>query len=143
MEDQTYTGWWHCGEKYQPENIDPKALIGFVYIVTNLTNGKQYLGKKLFNFRGFKKERGKKRRRVLIESDWKTYYGSSEDVQADVKALGEKSFKREILHLCTSKAWCSYLEAREIFSRDALLYPDKFYNLWISARVRRAHLVKK
>lgn len=116
--------------------------MGFVYVVHNLVSNKKYIGKKLFFFKGFKKERGKKRKRILVESDWKTYHGSSEDVQKDVKTLTEKSFAREILYLCKSKAECSYFEAKTIFETDALRKPDAYYNLWISARVRRAHLTK-
>ena len=113
---------------------------GFVYVITNLTNNKQYIGKKLFWFKKTKTLKGK-RKRYLAPSDWKKYYGSSKALAADVEALGEENFKREILHLCKGKGECSYYEAKEQFDRAVLLNPEMYYNDWIIVRVHRKHVL--
>lgn len=115
---------------------------GFVYIITNLTNNKQYIGKKLFWHKKTKILKGK-RKRYLAESDWKTYFGSSPALKEDVKNLTPTAFKREILHLCSSKGECSYYEAKEQFDRSVLLNPEMYYNDWIIVRVHRKHILKK
>lgn len=129
----------------------PDDLVGFVYCITNLIDGRQYIGKKKAKFSrtsiktvtlksGLKK---KKKVKSVVDSDWKTYYGSSEELKGDVEKLGQENFKREILTFCYSLGDLSYQEAKLQFVTDCLLYPDKFYNSWISARVRRSHLIKK
>ena len=78
----------------------PSDCEAFVYLITNLTNNKKYVGKKLAKFKTTKPPlKGKKnKRRGYKESDWKTYWGSSDHLIADVVELGEDSFKREILY---------------------------------------------
>ncbi len=112
---------------------------GFVYQITNLTNNKVYIGKKLFWFKKTKMLKGKKKR-YLAESDWKEYYGSSVALSEDVKTFGKDNFKREILKLCKSKGECSYYEAKFQFEKNVLLNPDLFYNDWIICRVHRKHI---
>lgn len=128
--------WLYNGEPFQGPSEDD---YGFVYIITNLHNGKQYVGKKLFWHKRTKTLKGK-RKRYLVESDWTTYYGSSPSLHLDLKEIGEEQFKREIIHLCPNKGQCSYLEAKEQFQRDVLLNPDLFYNDWIICRVHRRHI---
>jgi Putative endonuclease segE, GIY-YIG domain len=115
---------------------------GFVYQITNLITGKKYIGKKLFWFKKTKVLKGK-RKRYLAPSDWKTYYGSSVSLKADVELHGTDNFKREILKLCKSKGECSYYEARFQFQHDVLLNPDEYYNDWIICRVHRRHVYGK
>jgi hypothetical protein len=112
---------------------------GFVYIITNIASGKKYIGKKLF---WHKKTRYLKtgKKRILAESDWKTYFGSSKSLQQDVDQLGADSFTRQILHLCKNKGECSYLEAKEQFDRSVLYNPDLYYNDWIVCRIHRKHV---
>ena len=108
---------------------------GFVYLITNLTNDKKYIGKKSFWARRSKKIKGRKNRKwTLQQSDWQKYFGSNKELKEHVIELGEDKFKREILHLCKSKGECSYLEAKEQFDRKVLLGED-YYNRWISVRV--------
>jgi hypothetical protein len=128
----------------------PETCVGFVYIITNLNTGRQYIGKKLSKFsktsyktvtlkNGTKK---KKKIKSKIDSDWKTYYGSSIELNEDIEALGKDNFKREILYYCNSKAECSYVEAREQFTRK-VLETDDFYNGQISVRVHGSHIKNK
>jgi hypothetical protein len=128
--------WFYKGSEFTgPSEND----YGFVYIITNLQTNKQYIGKKLFWHKKTKTLKGKKKR-YLAESDWKTYYGSSKELSEDIKLIGKELFKREIIHLCSSKGECSYKEAKEQFERGVLLNSELFYNDWIIVRVHRRHL---
>ena len=128
--------WFHNDEEIT--EIDPK-YIAFVYLITNLTNGRRYIGKKLTKFSRTKTVKGKKKK-VKVDSDWQTYWSSSEEVQKDVKELGEDNFRREILHFCLSKGTSTYLEAKEQFANEVLENPDLWYNGHIQCRVHRNHL---
>ena len=131
------------------ESIE-EEYIGFVYIITNLTNNRKYIGKKLAKFakttvRTVKLKNGnkkKKRIRGKIESDWRDYYGSNDELQADVIKLGPDNFRRDILYFCKTKAECSYIEAREQFSRR-VLESDEYYNGQIAVRVHGSHIKGK
>ena len=111
---------------------------GFVYEITNLTNNKKYIGKKLFHFSKTKQVKGKKKR-YKTNSDWQTYYGSNDLLQKDVILLGRENFSRKILHLCKSKGECSYLEAKEQFHKN-VMEGEGYYNSWIMVRVRKSHI---
>jgi len=137
---------------YQDTLIDelPDDCIGFVYLIENTVTGKKYIGKKLGKFskvtyktvklkNGTKK---KKRIKSKIDSDWQTYYGSNEQLNKDVAQLGADKFHRQILYFCKSKAECSYIEAREQFTRK-VLESDEYYNGQISVRVHGTHIKGK
>jgi hypothetical protein len=102
----------------------PKGMEGFVYLITNLTNDKKYIGKKHFWTR--KKDR-KTGRRKTKESDWINYWGSCDELKEDVKELGKDKFSREILYLCPHKKSMSFYETMEQFKRDVILRED-YYN---------------
>jgi hypothetical protein len=131
---------------YQNQPVDeiPEGYIGFVYIITNITTGQMYIGKKLAQFKRTKPPlKGKKlKRRSTVESDWREYYGSSDRLNADVQALGPENFTREILYLCKSKAELSYLEAREQFERR-VLETDDYYNGIINVRVGGSNILRQ
>ena len=139
--------WYYHDEIVQtlPENC-----VGFVYIITNLISGRQYIGKKLSKFskttyKIIKLKNGNKKRKRIkskIDSDWQTYYGSNDHLTKDVQQLGTENFKREILYYCSSKAECSYIEAREQFTRQ-VLESDNYYNGQISVRVHGSHIKGK
>jgi len=124
--------------KYNNILVDelPEGCEGFVYLITNLTNDKKYIGKKLARFKKTKPPlKGKKnKRRSTIESDWRDYWGSSDRLNEDVALLGPSNFTREILYYCTSRSELSYLEAREQFDRK-VLETDEYYNGIINVRV--------
>lgn len=115
---------------------------GFVYRITNLVNGKQYIGKKSFWSSKTIAVKGKKKK-TKVESNWRDYYGSNDILQADVKEFGKESFKREIISIHATKSLVSYYEAKWQFQEDALLQPEKYYNSWIMVRVRTAHIAGK
>ena len=122
----------------------PSDCVGFVYLITNLTNGRKYIGKKLARFKTSKPPlKGRKnRRRGSKESDWREYYGSNDELNEDIKNLGTENFKREILYYCKSKAECSYIEAREQF-RHQVLEKEEYYNGHIQVRVHGSHILNK
>ena len=111
---------------------------GFVYVITHLTTGRKYIGKKFFYSVRTKVIKGK-RKKTKAFSDWQTYYGSNSELQNDVQVHGKENFKREIIHLCKSKGECGYLEAKEQF-RNNVLEKDNYYNSWIMVRVRKDHI---
>jgi len=117
---------------------DSGNYVGFVYIITNLKSNKRYIGKKLFHFTKSKQIKGKKKR-YKVDSDWKTYYGSNDELNRDVKTLGPENFKREILRLCISKGEMTYFEAKLQFQHSVLESQD-WYNSHIMARVHKKHL---
>jgi len=129
--------------------ILPEDCVGFVYIITNLISGRKYIGKKLAKFskttyKTVKLKNGTKKKKKIrskIDSDWQEYYGSSPNLQADIDTLGKDNFSREILFYCTSKAECSYVEAREQFTRK-VLESDDYYNGHIQVRVHGSNIKK-
>ena len=121
---------------------------GFVYCITNNVSGKQYIGKKLSCFsktsmktvtlkNGTKK---KKKIKSQIESDWKSYWSSSESLKHDVTLLGEENFSRTIIMFCYSKSELSYQEIKLQLKYDVLLYPDQWYNGIVNCKIHRNHL---
>lgn len=131
---------------YNGEPIDelPEGCEAFVYLITNNVNGMKYVGKKLAKFKTTKPPlKGKKRkRRGTKESDWREYWGSSDQLNADVAELGEHRFTREILHFCISRGVASYLEAKEQFDREVLLRED-YYNGIINVRVGGSKILRE
>ena len=131
---------------YKGKEVDelPADCEGFVYIITNQTNGRKYIGKKLAKFKVTKPPlKGKKnKRRSTKESDWRTYWGSSDHLLSDVEKLGEENFTREILHYCQSRGMLSYLEAKEQFDREVLL-SDDYYNGIINVRVGSSKVLQE
>ena len=136
--------WTYQG---QVVNELPEDCVGFVYCITNIVSGRQYIGKKLAKFskttyKTVKLKNGttkKKKIRSKIYSDWQEYYGSSPNLTTDINNLGKENFSREILYYCKSKAETSYIEAREQFDRK-VLESDDYYNGHIQVRVHGSHI---
>lgn len=128
----------------------PEDCVGFVYLIVSNSNGRKYIGKKLAKFsktstKVVKLKNGTKKKKKIkskIDSDWKEYYGSSVELLNDVVIMGKESFTREILYFCNSKAVCSYIEAREQYSRK-VLESDDYYNGQISCRIHGSHIKNK
>jgi hypothetical protein len=143
----TNTMWY-----YQNQLITelPADCVGFVYCITNTTNGRMYIGKKLAKFKTTRykmhtQKNGKKVRKRIrgaVASDWQDYYGSSDALNEDISLLGKDKFRREILHYCRSKVECNYMEAREQFDRR-VLESSVYYNGHIRVRVHGKTLVKQ
>ena len=129
--------WIYKGEPLS----DPGDNYGFVYVIHNKVNGRKYIGKKFF-WSLKRKQVNKVRKRYKVESDWKNYWSSSEEVKKDVEILGKDSFTREIIHLCKTKGVTNYLEAKEQFLNNVLENKEEWYNSWIMVRVSRSHLNK-
>ena len=113
--------WKYNGEDFIKV---PNKMEGFVYIITNLTNNKKYIGKKHFWTRQKDRKTG---RRKTQESDWMNYFGSCDELKEDVKLLGKDNFLREILYLCPHKKSMSYYETYEQFHRN-VLFSNDYYN---------------
>ena len=114
-------------------------FFGFVYRITNTENGRQYIGRKYFY--QFRKPRGKSRR-VKSESDWKKYYGSSDELNEERRRIGNDAFRREIISLHTSKGRVNYEETRQLFINNVLTEAfdtgdPKFYNSNVLSRYFR------
>ncbi len=99
------------------DSDDVGDYFGFVYVITNLTNKRQYIGRKYFW--AFRTPKGKKRK-VKQESDWKKYYGSCPELKEDLKLYGKTQFKREIISLHKTKGQCNYEETRQLFYNNVL-----------------------
>lgn len=126
--------WFYNGSEFE----DPNGAYGFVYRITHTTTGKQYIGRKYFTLAGTKQVNGKKKK-IRKESDWKTYFGSSKYLLADIQKYGKEGFHREILRLCKNRSECAYYETKFIFAEDALLN-ETYYNSWVSCKITEVHL---
>ena len=136
-------------ENTQIETL-PEDCVGFVYLITNKLSGRKYIGKKLAKFsktsyKVVKLKNGNKKRKKIkskIDSDWQLYYGSNDQLNKDIETLGVDNFTREILFYCTSKATCSYIEAREQFNHR-VIESDDWYNGQIVCRIHGSHIKHK
>ena len=135
-----YNNPWYYNEKpFESEDI-PETAIGFVYLIT-LPDDRKYIGRKGF-YSTIRKPplKGKTRKRKVVkESDWKNYFGSSDEMKELLLTNGPNGFRREILRLCSSKSELSYFETKEIFVRDALL-KDDYINKWLTAQINGSNL---
>ncbi len=120
--------------------IAPQA-IGFVYLIEVISTGQRYIVRKILYSTSKKPPlKGKARgRKVIKESDWLNYYGSSEEMKSLKSRLGPLGFNREILHFANSKSEMAYLEGKEIFAHDALIRPN-YVNKWITTRINAGNL---
>ena len=107
--------WLYLERVFDSDDVGDN--FGFVYLITNKSNKRQYIGRKYFW--AFRTPVGKKRK-VKIESDWKKYYGSCPELKEDVKKYGKENFSREILSLHKTKGTCNYEETKQLFLNNVL-----------------------
>jgi hypothetical protein len=129
------------------ENFVPSQYEGYIYMTTNLETGRSYIGKKNFfhktNIKLGKKElanlpvtrgRTKQTKLVVKPSDWKTYYGSSQEIKEDLKKYPKDKFVRVILKLCKTKKELTYFECKYLFQYGVLEDSTKWINDNIQGR---------
>ena len=131
-----------------PEDIS--KYIGFVYVITNKLTNQKYVGQKHYwkkvtlpPLKGrTKKEKARRKklkgnkRHKIVESDWKTYWGSSKKLQQDIEQYGEENFTKEIIENHMTKFDLSYAELLyQIENR--VLFSNEWYNEMINVRLRR------
>ena len=129
--------WIYEGRPFTSSDIGD--YYGFVYRITNTATQKSYIGRKYFVQK--RKPKGGKRR-VTSESDWKKYYGSSDDLKQDIRRDGKDSFRREIISLHTTLGKVNYEETRQLFLNNVLTEAlddgtPKYYNSNILGRYMR------
>ena len=129
--------WMYKGSPFTSDDIDDNY--GFVYRITNTVNQKEYIGRKYFTQK--RKPKGSKRK-VTSESDWKKYYGSSEDLKQDIRRMGKKNFRREIISLHKTLGQVNYEETKQLFLNNVLKEAlddgtPKYYNSNILGRYMR------
>ena len=129
--------WTYQGTTFTSDDID--NFFGFVYCITNKQNGRQYIGRKYFW--KFRTPRGKKRK-VKSESDWKKYYGSSEELKEEIAQLGRQNFSRVMLSLHKTAGKTNYEETKQLFINGVLTESldngtPKYYNSNILSRYFR------
>lgn len=114
--------------------FDPDDWYGFIYIITNLTNGRKYIGKKIFrNTRRVKVKGRTNRKRTIKDSNWREYTGSSKYLNEDIETLGKENFEFQIIKLCSGKSELTYEEesVQRIFDVLRTFLPDgtpMYYN---------------
>jgi hypothetical protein len=126
--------WFYNGKIFESDDIGD--YYGFVYRITNTSNGHDYIGRKFFHT--IKKRpplKGKKNKRhTKVETDWKTYWGSSQQLLEDIDTLGKEKFTRQIIRLCNTRGETNYCEAYYQFIEGVLL-KDNNYNGIINIRL--------
>ena len=139
------SNWIYENKEVLSENL-PENAIGFIYLITNLTNDMKYIGKKLLTKAGTEnkllKNGTKKKVKCRKESDWKKYWSSCDELKEEVKKLGEENFKREILCFTFSLSTHSYLEDYHLFDKKALERTD-FYNSNIGGKHFKQNILGK
>lgn len=127
----TGMNWIYNGE---PFVVAPEDAFGFVYLITNVTTGQRYIGKKQFWSLLTKKVKDRKNRvHYKKESDWKKYWSSCGELKEDLQCLGEESFIREIIAIYATKGELTFGEIEHQIKHDVLKakMPDgrpAFYN---------------
>jgi len=129
--------WTYQGSTFTTDDIND--FFGFVYRITNLQSGKQYIGRKYFWQKRKPRNGGRKR---TSESNWKAYYGSSKELTEDRKLLGNQTFRREIISLHKTLGQVNYEETRQLFLNNVLTEASedgtpKYYNSNILGRYMR------
>lgn len=121
-----------------PEDFEENIPFGFVYRIENKQTGKFYIGqKKIIKVEKRPPLKGKVRKRKIIkQSDWKTYCGSSNELKKDISDLGKDNFKFEIIRFCDCKWEMTYWELYHQMENHVLFREDS-YNGIINVRISK------
>lgn len=133
--------WYYENNPFEPDDELLEKYQGFVYRITERETGKKYIGKKFF-WKPKTLPVTKKRKRKIktrVQSDWRDYFGSNQELKELVETKGEDAYYREVLHLCRTKGECSYWEAKLQFQYDVLL-DDSYYNEFIGCKIHSKHV---
>lgn len=109
------------GHWNSPWEFDPEEFVGFVYQIKHVPSGRTYLGKKFFwkTIRKIVKNR-KNRKKVTKPSDWKSYTGSSKELNALIELVGKDQFTFTILSLHESRSTLAFREVELLVTKNAL-----------------------
>lgn len=121
--------WYYKGDELNEEDIPPKA-IGFIYKITLLLTGQEYIGRKLLT-KAHRRQKNKKIIRSRVDSDWRTYWSSSPELHSLLELHGEDNFKREILLFAFSKSHLNYIEEKFLYCVNAMES-----NHWLNSNIR-------
>ena len=114
----------------QPLIEIPEKAFGFIYVITYMTTGQKYLGRKQFWSTKTKTIKGKKKR-LKVESDWREYYSSSPDLKKLIEEVGRDKFRRDIIMMVESKSELLYAEEYFLYQTHAMLSDQ-----WLNANIR-------
>lgn len=136
--------WIFKGKEFESEDIPLPVKKKsyeyiFVYLITDYENGRKYIGQKMF-YTKKPVTKNKVTKKVKCESDWKTYYSSSETIKELVKEQGSSKLKREIIYICCSKGQANYLETKLQFELQCLENQETWYNGIVNLRCNWKHL---
>ena len=125
--------WYYNNQLF---STPPEEYAGFVYEIHDTLNQRYYIGKKLFwTTKKLPPLKGRKNKRhKRVETDWQSYYGSCDELNAERKIIGNQHFARKILVLCANKTQMSYFETKMQFDRD-VLFKDEYYNGFIGCKI--------
>lgn len=144
--DEDYENpWIYKGERFSIPDDELEMYTGFVYIIEALApeiKGKKYVGQKLLWSKKKPpkpKPGAKKQPRKKVPSDWKKYYGSSEEFKEFVAKYGENNFKRTILRLCKTKSEMNYIELKEQIDRR-VLFRDDYVNAFLGTKIHKRNV---
>ena len=105
--------WWFNNEPFN----DCKKYAGFVYEITDTETGKRYIGKKFF---WSMKRVPSRKNRITVESTWREYYSSNDEIKSLVKDFRGSRFKRVILSIHELERDVNYEETRQLYARKVL-----------------------
>lgn len=136
--------WNYGNEIITDASQFPDGAFGFVYKVVHNPSGKEYIGRKqILSNRTLPPLKGTKRKRkIQKESDWKTYYGSNEEIKRMLSEGKESEFEREILEFAFSPKHLTYLETRYLFYYRVLEFPNVYWNDNILGKFFRKDFIK-
>jgi hypothetical protein len=129
------TGHWILKENVEIN----EETFGFIYEITNTVTNMKYIGKKqCFSRLRRKPLKGKKRHRIdFVDSNWKEYTSSSNELNEEIKKYGKDKFIFKILKTCDCKWALAYYEIKEQIDNDVLFRND-YYNGIINCRIGKA-----